>query len=66
MPDEVLHQLPDEITLDLREATYLLGVLDTAAESASGDQLVGVNRMRRLVIRKLWSELGELLDEDDG
>jgi len=58
VPDEVLHELPDEITLNLREAAGLLGVLDTAAETASGEHLVGVNRMRHMIVAKLWPELG--------
>jgi hypothetical protein len=67
MPDEPLAQLPDHITLDLSEAGDVLGALDEAVELAEPGTEVHreILRVTRLITRKLWPELGDLLDDDD-
>lgn len=66
MPDDVLHDLPDEITFDLGEDARLLSLLDDAAEIATGSLLQRIDLARRSLVAKLWPELGDLLDDDDG
>ena len=67
MPDEPLFQLPDHIRLDLAEAGDVLGALDEAVELAEPGTEVHREMLRvtRLITRKLWPELGDLLDDDD-
>jgi hypothetical protein len=67
MPDEPLAQLPRHITLDLSEAGDVLGALDEAVELAEPGTEVHreILRVTRLITRKLWPELGDLLDDDD-
>ncbi len=68
MPDEPLAQLPDRITLDLVEVTILLGALDRSAELAEPgtDTDRAIRAATRLLTRKVWPELGDLLEDDDG
>jgi hypothetical protein len=66
MPDDVFHELPATIVLDLGEVSVLLGVLDEAAEIV--DPALGrrIDDVRRSLTHKLWPELGQLLEDDDG
>ena len=68
MPDEPLAQLPDRIALDLSEVAILLGALDRASEFAEPgtDTQRAIRAATRLLTRKVWPELGDLLDEDEG
>jgi hypothetical protein len=65
-PQEV--ELPETITLSLREAGEILFALDLAAEQVDlgEDGRQQVLRARRMVTAKLWPDLGRLLDEPDG
>jgi hypothetical protein len=61
-------ELPEHISLDLAEVAILLGALDQAAELVDRDTEVhrAILRATRLITRKVWPELGGLLDEDGG
>ena len=66
MPDAgPFARLPDEIVLSLAEASDVLFALDVANAHATGDEAAGVRQAIRLVTRKLWPELGHLLEDDD-
>jgi hypothetical protein len=60
-------QLPDTIKLDMEEALVVLSALDRAADM--GEPGSAYHRMIRgairLMTRKLWPDLGRLLDEDE-
>jgi hypothetical protein len=60
-------ELPDSIELTLQEARDLLGALDRAAELGQpGSPYHRTIRAGvRLLTRKLWPDLGRLLDEDE-
>ena len=61
-------QLPNEIRLTLREAAQVLFALDIAAERTEGDPTdhEQVLAARLMLTSKLWPELGQLLEENDG
>ena len=61
-------QLPSEIRLTLREAAQVLFALDIAAERTERDTTdhEQVLAARLMLTSKLWPELGQLLEEDDG
>jgi hypothetical protein len=63
--DEPFARLPDQIVLDRHEIAIVLYALDLVELAA----LHPADRARvrvaiRLVTSKLWSELGDILDED--
>jgi len=68
VPDAPIAELPDYITLTRDEATTVLSGLDVVVEATDIDteKAAKVRRAVRLVTTKLWPELGDLLDEDDG
>ncbi|TML37471.1 MAG: hypothetical protein E6G27_17510 [Actinobacteria bacterium] len=68
MPDAPIAELPDYITLTRDEAATVLSGLDVVVEATDIDteEAAKVRRAVRLVTTKLWPELGDLLDEDDG
>jgi hypothetical protein len=61
-------ELPDEIGLDLAEVAIVLAALDRAAEltDPDTDAYRAIRRATRLITRKVWPELGDLLDEEEG
>jgi hypothetical protein len=64
--DGPIAELPDEITLDRDEAATVLFALDVVEEShIEPVRRAKVRRAVRLLTRKLWPDLGDLLDEDD-
>lgn len=67
VPDEPLASLPDDITLTRDEAAEVLFALDVIEDAdPEPDQQAKVRRAVRLLTAKLWPDLGDLLDEDDG
>jgi len=68
MSNEPLARLPDHVQLDLSEVALLLAALDDAAELVDPGTHAARNVRRgiRLLTAKVWPELGELLEEDDG
>jgi hypothetical protein len=65
--DPPLHELPDHVTFDLRETAVLLGALDAAMDVPVPRHVeVRLLDAVRLVTAKLWPELGELLDDEEG
>jgi len=68
VPDAPIAELPDYITLTRDEAATVLSGLDVVVEATDIDteEAAKVRRAVRLVTTKLWPELGDLLDEDDG
>jgi hypothetical protein len=60
-------ELPESITLALSEVALVLGALDRAAErlEPESDDHRAVRVATRLITKKVWPELGDLLDEDD-
>ncbi len=66
MANRPIVDLPDEITLTRDEAAIVLFALDVvdSAVSERGDA-EKVTRAVRLLTRKLWPELGELLDDGE-
>lgn len=66
-PEDPLVELPDQITLTLDEVSAVLEVLDTAEVTArTGVERAAAREVIRLITAKLWPELGDLLDGDDG
>lgn len=65
--DEPLVRLPSSIELTLGEAGEVLFALDDAKRHLAEytETAIAVRAAIRLVIRKIWPELGELLDEDE-
>jgi hypothetical protein len=65
---EPFARLPDSINLDLSEVAVLLGALDRAAELAEPDtpDYRAIRRATRLITGKVWPDLGDLLDDEDG
>jgi len=65
MADRPIADLPDEIRLTRDEAATVLFALDVVDSAVpDGDHAEKVRRAVRLLTRKLWPELGELLDDD--
>ena len=64
--DRPFAHLPDEIVLTRDELSVVLFALDTLADAGvTGEDAAKVHRAIRLLTRKLWPELGDLLDEDE-
>jgi hypothetical protein len=59
--------LPDEVTLSLAEAADVLFAVDLAVEIAAPGtpEHRTAKHAQRLLTRKLWPALGDLLDEDE-
>lgn len=67
MPDEPLARLPEEIVLSRDEAAVVLFGLDVVEHAdLEEDQAAKVTRAVHLVTAKLWPDLGDLLNDDDG
>ncbi len=65
MTDRRVADLPDEISLTRGEAAVVLFALDVLETSAAApDQAAKLRRAVRLLTRKLWPDLADLLDED--
>ncbi|HEY7105548.1 MAG TPA: hypothetical protein VH986_04045, partial [Acidimicrobiia bacterium] len=64
---ERVAELPDEIGLDLPEVAIVLGALDRAAEltNPDTDAYRAIRRATRLITRKVWPELGDLMAVDE-
>lgn len=62
--DEPLVRLPDEISLTLGEVEDVLLALDLAHAETSGAERTTIDRAVRLITRKLWPDLGDILDEE--
>ncbi len=65
MADRPIADLPDEITLTRDEAAvvpFALDVVDSAVSEP--EETEKVRRAVRLLTRKLWPELGDLLDDE--
>lgn len=66
MPDRPLAELPDHVSLSLDEVATVLFALDLVEESEiDAARATQVRRAIQLLTRKLWPELGRLLDDDD-
>lgn len=65
--DEPYVRLPPTIELDLAEAGALLFALDDAHKlvAPGGMTATGIRNAIRLITRKLWAELGDLLDDEE-
>jgi len=67
VPDVPIAELPDDITLTRNEAAIVLSGLDVVeATDIDTEEAAKVRRAVRLVATKLWPELGDLLDDEDG
>lgn len=67
MADRRIADLPDEITLRRDEVAILLFALDVVDNAVSEpEDAEKVRRAVRLLTRKLWPELGDLLDDEGG
>ena len=64
-PTAQIADLPDEITLTRDEAAVVLFVLDVVDRAVSEpEEAEKVRRAVRLRTRKVWAELGDLLDDE--
>jgi hypothetical protein len=64
--DEPYVRLPKQIGLTLAEAGELLEVLDAAVSTARSDEERRAARVAaEMITRKLWPDLGDLLEDDD-
>ena len=67
VPDVPIAEFPDDITLTRNEAAIVLSGLDVVeATDIDTEEAAKVRRAVRLVATKLWPELGDLLDDEDG
>lgn len=58
--------LPDEVTFTRDELATVLFALDVVERAdVAPEESAKIQRAIRLVTRKLWPELGDLLDEGD-
>jgi hypothetical protein len=65
--DRPFAHLPDEVTLTRDELAIVFFALDVVEQAdVSSDDRVKVRRAVRLLTRKLWPELGDLLGDDEG
>ncbi len=65
MADRPIADLPDEISVTRDEAAVVLLALDLLQTSAAApDEAAKVRRAVRLLTRKLWPDLADLVDED--
>ena len=65
MADRPIADLPDEITLTRDETAVVLFALDVVDSAVSEpEEAEKVRRAIRLLTRKLWPELGDLLDDE--
>lgn len=65
--DEPYVRLPDRIEMTLAEAGELLEVLDVAvATSRTDGERTAAREAAEMITVKLWPELGDLLEDDDG
>ena len=65
MADRPITDLPDEVTLTRDEAAVVLFALDVVDSAVSEpEEAEKVRRAVRLLTRKLWPELGDLLDDE--
>ena len=65
MADRPIADLPDEITLTRDEAAVVLFALDVVDSAVSEpEEAEKVRRAVRLLTRKLWPKLGDLLDDE--
>lgn len=66
--DRPIAELPERLCFTLPEVAELLFTADTAvdlAASASAEHRMA-RAVQRLITARLWPDLGELLDDDDG
>ena len=65
--DAPFTQLPDEVRLTRDEISVVLFALDLVESADLGEsERAAVRRAIRLITEKLWPELGDLLDKDEG
>ena len=66
MPGDIpFAQLPDQVTLTRDEISVVLFALDVTESTELGEpDRAAVRRAIRLITRKLWPELGDLLDDE--
>jgi hypothetical protein len=65
MADERFARLPDQVTLKRDDVAMLLFALDIVEQHAAGEaEAAKVRQAVVLLTRKLWPELGDLLDDD--
>lgn len=65
MADRPIADHPDEITLTRDEAAVALSALDVVDSAVSGpEEAEKVRPAVRLLTRKPWPELGDLLDDE--
>jgi hypothetical protein len=66
-PRDPLVELPDHIELSLQEVTAVLEVLDQAEATARTEaERLAAREAIQLITAKLWPDLGDLLDSDEG
>jgi hypothetical protein len=65
MADEALVRLPDRIELSLNEVQLVLAAVDHGRELAPRAAAAALRRADRLLVGKVWPELGELLENDE-
>lgn len=67
MANGPIAELPEEITLTRDEVAVVLFALDVVETAGlQANETEQVRRAVRLVTSKLWPELGELLEDDEG
>lgn len=67
MPDERLARLPEEIVLSRDEAAVVILGLDVVEHAdLDPDEAAKVTRAVHLLTAKLWPDLGDLLNDEDG
>ncbi|PSO49820.1 MAG: hypothetical protein BRC31_08215 [Actinobacteria bacterium QS_5_72_10] len=61
-------EFPEEVCFTLDEVADLLFTVDVAVEKATRDtrEHAVARRTQRLITSRLWPELGDLLEDDDG
>lgn len=65
VPEDPLHRLPDEVTIDLEEIRALVIGLERLESALSGAHAVAVNDLIGQVLRWLWPILDDLDDGED-
>jgi hypothetical protein len=67
MRSDVVAFLPEQVCFPLGEASWLLSAVDVAVQHSGirSPQGQAARRAQRLIVRRLWPELGRLLDDSD-